>query len=462
MKFNEASKLTYCCIYRRNSRFNLTLAGLLFLAYGQLHAQSLYDAIQSAWANDPALQSAAANRQVATENVAIAKSRLLPQASIQASQSSLSQTTTQATTLGPQSNSFKGDSYNYTFQVRQGVVRPRDWVGLNLGKQQAYYGELKFQSAKADLWNRTSSAWIDLIAAQMSRSAYDTAIKTVSESAKQEKLRYEKGDGTKDTFIEAQAQLIQAKALLTDAELNVKSKLKAFLLLTAMEPKDWMDRELPLSIPPTFNPLNKDMMWEKVLDQTPELMAAKVVEEINKIKVDQSYYDQLPTVDVYGQASRAQNDTTNTLGYHYQNQQVGVQLSVPLYTGGGLQATKRQSAATYEASVGDRESLQMRIETQFTSDWASQEGLTERAYAAKSLVLSAQEQKKATQMGLQKGFKTWSDVSNIELLLARRMTDLISIQQNIFKLQARLLSLLPVDDPAWQDWIQQFDSVSAR
>ena len=439
-----------------------SIAMLVLLASSVANAQSLNEAIQAAWANDPALQSAAANRQVAAENVGIAKSRLLPQASIQASQSSLSQTTTQTTTLGPQANSFRGDSYNYTFQVRQGVVRPRDWVGLTLGKQQAYYGELKFQSAKADLWNRTSSAWIDLIAAQMSRSAYDVAIKTVAESANQEKLRFEKGDGTKDAYIEAQAQLMQAKALLTDAELNVKSKLKAFLLLTNMEPKDWMNRELPLSSIPTFNALNKESMWEKVMEQTPELLAARVVEEINKIRVDQSSYDQLPTLDVYGQASRAQNDTTNTLGYHYQNQQVGVQLSVPLYSGGGLQATKRQSVATYEASIGDREALQMRLETQFTSDWASQEGLNARAVAAKSLALSAQEQKKATLLGLQKGLKTWSDVSNVELLLARRMTDLISIQQNIFKLQARVLSLIPVDDSAWQEWIEQFDRVSAK
>ena len=432
------------------------------ICFFSAQAQSLNDALQAAWANDPALQSAAANRIVAKENVYIAKSRLLPQVSIQGSQSSLSQTTTQTTTLGPQSNSFKGDSYNYTFQVRQGVIRPRDWVGLTLGKQQAYYGELKFQSAKSDLWNRTSSAWIDLIAAQMVRMAYDVAIKTISESAKQESMRFEKGDGTKDAYIEAQAQLVQAKALLKDAELNVKSKIKAFQLITGMAPRDWMDRHLPLTHLTVFESLGRDTLWERVLELTPELMALRVVENINKIKIDQSFYDQLPTVDLYGQASRAQNDTTNTLGYHYQNQQVGVQLSMPLYSGGGLQASKRQNVASYEASVADRESLQMRIETQFTSDWAGQEGLIERAYAAKSLVLSAEEQKKATLLGLQKGMKTWSDVSNVELLLARRATDLISIQQNIFKLQARILSLLPVDEPAWESWIQQFDVVSIK
>ena len=434
---------------------------VMFLSFAA-NAQSLNDAIRSAWANDAVLQSAAANRVVAKENVNIAKSRLLPQASIQGSQSSLSQTTTQTTTIGPQSNSFKGESYNFSFLVRQGVIRPRDWVGLTLGKQQAYYGELKFQSAKSDLWSRTSGVWIDLIAAQMSSLSYDAAIKTISESATQERIRFEKGDGTKDAYIEAQAQLLQAKALLKDSELNLKSKYKAFVLLTGSEPRDWMEKKLPLSKFPSFDTVGKENIWERILETTPELLASRVIENINKIKVDQAYYDQLPTVDMYGQASRAQNDTTNTLGYHYQNQQVGVQLSVPLYTGGGLQATMRQSAASYEASIADRESLKMRIEAQFISDWLGQEGLSERAYAAKSLVLSAEEQKRATLLGFQKGIKTWTDLSNIELLLARRTAELISIQQNIFKLQARILSLLPVDDEAWDSWIQQFDSDSSR
>ena len=424
------------------------------------HAQSLNDAIQSAWANDAALQSAAANRAVAKENVNIARSRLLPQATLQGSQSSLSQTTTQTTTLGPQASSFKGDSYSYSVSVRQGVLRPRDWAGLSLGKQQAYYGEVKFQSAKADLWSRTSAAWLDLLGAHSLKLAYEKSIKTVTESAKQEKIRFEKGDGTRDNMIEAQAQQLQAKAWLADAELNLQSKIQAFKLLTNLEPRDWSTRKLPDESKVTFKNEDRVLFLERILEGTPELLAARAVERINQLKIDQSYYDHLPTLDVYGQASRAQNDTTNTLGYHYQNQQVGIQFSLPLYAGGGLEATKRQAVASYEASIGDRESLQMRIESQFVSDWAIQAGLSEKASAARALVFSAQEQKRAAELGVQKGQKTWTDISNAEMLLARRMADLINAQLSLYKVQARILSLLLSDDPAWQAWIEKVDLAS--
>ena len=75
-------------------------------------------------------------------------------------------------------------------------------------------------------------------------------------------------------------------------------------------------------------------------------------------------------------------------------------------------------------------------------------------------MFSALEQKKAALSGISKGLRTWSDVSNAELLLARRTSDLISIQTNLFKIQARLLSLLPSDDDAWSSWIQSIDAAS--
>jgi len=184
------------------------------------------------------------------------------------------------------------------------------------------------------------------------------------------------------------------------------------------------------------------------------------VERINQIKAQQSKYDTYPTLDAFGQSTNAQNDTTNTLGYQYRNNQVGVQLSYPLYAGGGLDATKRQAMATYEASIADRESLSIRIQNQFDGDWAAQAGFYEKANAARGLVLAAQEQKKAAEAGIKQGSRTWTDVSNAQLLLARRETDLITVLVNLYKLQSRILSLLPSDDPAWEAWVQQLDVAS--
>jgi hypothetical protein len=77
-------------------------------------------------------------------------------------------------------------------------------------------------------------------------------------------------------------------------------------------------------------------------------------------------------------------------------------------------------------------------------------------------MLSAKEQKKAALFGVSTGLRTWSDVSNAELLLARRASDLIGIQTNLYKIQSRILSLLPSSDEAWQAWVNLLDQASQK
>jgi outer membrane protein, protease secretion system len=427
-----------------------------------VYANSLEETLQSAISYDKALASASSNRQAAAENIGIARSRLLPQVNLQGFRQKLNQTTTQNTSLGPQANVFQGDSYQYQLSLRQGLFRPRDVVGFSLGQQQALYGELKYESAKADLYNRAAGTWLDVLAALSNKALYQSTIKTIAESAQQERLRYEKGDGTKDSMIEAQAQLIQAKSMLEDAELNLEAKLQTHRLLTGNAQPNWDKKGLPSEDKVFFDKTQKDALLERIKAQSPEILAAKAVEAINASRVNQSISDHLPTLDLVASSTQAQNDTTNTLGYTYQNKSVGLQLTLPLFAGGGLEASRRQAVATFDASVADRESLQFRAETQFENDWATQSGLLERTKAARSLMFSAVEQKKAALAGVNKGLRTWTDVSNVELLLARRTSDLISIQTNLYKIQARILSLLPAQDEAWANWIRTLDVATSQ
>lgn len=425
-------------------------------------AASLDETLRASMLLDKSLRSAEANKEAARENIGIARSRLLPQLNFQGYKQKLNQTTTQNTSLGPQSNTFQGESYTYSLSLRQSLIRPRDLAGYAVGQQQALYGELKYESAKSDLWNRASSAWLDVLAAYANQDIYENAIKTISESATQERKRFEKGDGTKDAMIEAQAQLTQAKAMLIDAQLVLKAKLTSYELLSGVKQSNWMNVMLPDESKVRIDADLKELLWQRIKLQAPEILAAKAAEQVNALRVSQSTYDHFPTLDLVASANRAQNDTTNTLGYQYQNQQVGVQLNVPLYAGGGLEATRRQAVYTYDASVADRESLEYRVETQFENDWATQAGYFERTVAARGLMLSAKEQKKAALFGVSTGLRTWSDVSNAELLLARRASDLIGIQTNLYKIQSRILSLLPSSDEAWQAWVNLLDQASQK
>jgi hypothetical protein len=96
----------------------------------------------------------------------IARSRLLPQLSYAETRQNTNQTTTQDTFFGPQVKDFAGQTYNKQISLRQGIIRLRDVEGYRQGHIQARYGEHKLASAKADLWSRSASAWLELLAAR--------------------------------------------------------------------------------------------------------------------------------------------------------------------------------------------------------------------------------------------------------------------------------------------------------
>lgn len=448
----------------RPARLALHLIAVVGL-FGTLIAfaqESLIDIVAAAQGRDPALQSASLNREAARQNIWIAGSRLLPQLSYQQVQQNTNQTTTQDTTLGPQSRNFNGQSYSKQLSLRQGVIRPRDVEGYRQGHMQFSYGDQKYNSAQADLWSRVTGSWLDVLAARRMVEVYSVAVKSAGESSLQEAKRYKVGDGTKDSRAEAAAQLAQAKAMLLDAQLSLKARERSYSLLTGLATESFAKRKLPPESAVSFDGTRRDELWELVLSSSPELGAAQAAQDVSLSRANQALYDHLPTLDLVASSSSAQNDSTNTLGYRYTNRQFGVQLVVPLFSGGGLEAGRRQAYASYEASVADRESLLMRIEMQFMADWASQAGLYERAKAARSLVFAAQEQRRAAELGLSKGLRTWTDLSNADMLLARRSSDLVGLQVTLFKTQARILSLLPVQVSAWDEWVKSLDVASLQ
>ena len=429
---------------------------------GLAHAQELREVIGAAQGRDPTLQSAAANRDAAQENIDIARSRLLPQLSYQNTTQQTHQTTTQTTSAGPQVRDFDGKSYSRQLSLRQGLIRPRDVAGYMAGGAQAEYGTYKYDSALSDLWSRSVAAWLDVLAARTLLDVQQQTLKSVTEAARQEVKRFDRGDGTRDARAEAQAQSAQAQALVVDAKLALQARERAYQLLTGLDPQALANKRLPNEAEVKLPESSKDELWSFVASAGPEFLAAQAVETVNRYRMIQAASDHLPTLDFVASATRAQNDSTNTLGATYNNRQVGAQLALPLFSGGGIEAGRRQAMATYQASVADREATLMRLDTQFTNDWASQAGLLERAQAARSLLDAAKDQRRGIELGLARGLRNWGDLSGAELLVARRYNDLVNLQVTLFKTQARLLSLVSIQTPAWDAWVQALDAASQK
>lgn len=415
---------------------------------GPAAAVDLASALLAAQAADPELASAQANRDAAQENIAIARARLMPQVSLQGTYQRLNQQTTSSAGT----RDFVGPSESVQLTLRQGLLRMRDREGLRIGNLQARFGELRLETARSTAWFRASLAWIDVLIAQATRDVHARTETSVAEAAKQEARRFELGDGTRDAVAESAGQLALARAQLAEARLDVQSKLLAFNQLTKLGVAEFSAYRLPgLSGPADLREDRADLL-ARVLESNAEIESASVAEEVARRRMAQAGADHLPTIDLVASANRGKSDSVNLVGTQYNNSQIGVQMVLPIYQGGGVNAAQRQASAGVTAAQADREALINRLSVQFAGDWNTQLALRERIEASDALVTSARELRRAAELGIKAGLRTWADLGSADLQIARRETERVLLVGNLLKTQARLLSLLPVSDPVWERW----------
>jgi len=414
--------------------------GLLALAINlPVLAITLQEAFNSAVKVDPALRASKFNQDASNENIAIARSRLLPQVSLQGSSNQLTQTTTQDVPGSASlSRSFTGPSVNHQFVIRQGLLRPKDISGLNFAELQAQYGEVKYQSDMSDLWTRVTYAWIDLVSSTQLVEAYERPLKPLLSAANQEKARLTQGDGTKDAAIEAEAQYQFAAATHQQALQNLRAKQRAFEVLTQADSKSLLGVRLNLNPTPTFGESDRDLLWTRAREKSFDLQFSELQVLLQRERVRMSRADHMPTLDVLASWNLAKNDATSTQGYRYQNKQVGIQYMVPIYAGGSISAADRQAVLALEASIADSEAVANRVEGDFRVVWSSWLGQVARVQAGFKLVESSKEQLKATELSYVHGVKTIMELANAELAMSRRLADQINAVVEYQKYTARL------------------------
>ena len=439
---------------------DIALALMALLITLNVQSQSLKEAVQATKEVDPSLRSSYKNRQATQENFELAKSRLLPQVYLQGSRQQLTQTTTQDTLLGPQSKTFTGPSVSDQLVIRQGLIRPKDVMGLDLARAQTQHGENKYLSEVTDAAVRATTAWLEVLAAQKHLELNQVFLLSSEESAKQEKSRFARGDGTKDAMIEAQAQHENAKAIYAESMQGLMAKQQAYTLLTKLTFEPLKGRKFPELKFDTLKMDDRTNVWQRIVEASPDLAAAKMMETVQNVRLSQSGTDHFPTLDLVASLNKAQNDATATQGYRYQNTQVGVQYNIPIFSGGGVNAAQRQALSIYEAATADREALVQRMEIDFVNSWTTQVGLIERIKAAESLKESALEQRRATERAVVHGLKTWAEKANAELNVARRSIDAINAQLSFYKVQLKILRMLPMEELLWQRFLADLDAKS--
>jgi outer membrane protein TolC len=403
------------------------------------NALTIQQAFEEAQKNDPALRSSKFNQNANLENLALAKSRLRPQISVQGSTNQTTQTTSQEVAgSGTLSRSFSGPAINHQIVMKQALLRPREVRAVKYAELQEQYGKKKYQLYLNELWVKVSFAYFDCVGANQILKEYEIVVPEMYAAAHQEKIKYSLGESTIDELIEADALAQNSESLFIQSKQAKHIKCKTLEIFTKKSANEIEQISLATDAKNYFDKKSRDDIWEKFKENSIELRLAKLTEMMQEEKIALSKAEDLPTLDLLIAMNVAKNDATSTQGYQYKNNQIGVQYSIPLISGGGGTYSVRQAGYIYEASIQDTLVLEQKLEIDFDNSWYGLISAISRHSSARSLWVSSATQLKAVKRSYELGVKTSANVANLMMIAAKRKIDLINAELEIIKIHSKL------------------------
>jgi outer membrane protein TolC len=168
--------------------------------------------------------------------------------------------------------------------------------------------------------------------------------------------------------------------------------------------------------------------------------------EVARQEVKKAGAGHLPTVDLFVQKTVSDSDTESSINQYFDTSRVGVQVIIPLYSGGYVDSTQRQARANVEQVQqkldASRRELGLKVRKQFQSVGEGVEKIKALGIAKRS----AEQAIISTRKGVVAGTRTSLDVLNVLQKGATVERDLARARYEYALARIRLYSLTGGDD----------------
>jgi outer membrane protein len=411
--------------------FRWIVPPLLLLFASSVSAADFLQIYRDALANDPVYASARAARDAGLENLPQGLAPLLPNISATGF-TQYSNVNIAFRGAAPDQNR-KGNSNGYTVTLTQPVF---NWQSIQVYKEagfKAAQAEATFGQATQDLILRVAQAYFDVLASQDSLAFIQAQKVAISEQLAQAKRNFEVGTATITDTHEAQARYDLATSQEIAAQSDLEIKRRTLQQITGKYP----DRLDPMRPKIDLNPPKPNMMeeWAAAAEsQSYPVRAQEATLEIATREIERNRAGHLPTLSIVGNAvqnSSALNVTAlvNT-GQDSTNNNIALQLSVPLYAGGNVSSLVRQAIANREKAQQDLESSRR---TSALSARQAYVGVTNGIAQVKALeaaLVSSESALDSNKLGYEVGVRINIDVLNAQQQVYSTLRDLSQARYN--------------------------------
>lgn len=396
---------------------------LCFSCAPAAQALGLLDAYDLALRNDPTFQAAIQEREAGEENRAISRAGLLPNLSWSYNNSRNESEVTQSTAVGNVTSDRDYRSYASTLTLQQPLLDYEAYARFRQGTAQALMADERFRGKSQELAVRVLSAYSQALLAQERIELSRAQKRAFAERLQLNDRLLKGGEGTRTDVLETQARLSLAQAEEIEALDTQDSALRELEAIVGqpLQIEELAPLARQFAIPP-LEPNRFDTWRELAMANNPELKSQHHALDVAEYEVERKRAGHMPKVSLYASSRQTSSDSESSYNQKYDTNSVGIQVSLPLFAGGGVSASTRQAAhqlsqAQYELDAQTSATLvELRKQFNLNTSGAAKVRAYEMAVSSASALVTA------TQKSVSGGERVNLDVLDAEqqLYTARR------------------------------------------
>ena len=413
------------------------------------HAGEFLSAFEAALQNDAGFQSARAELASAQQNLPIAKAGLRPNLSLSFSDSKVEGTRTidNPAPFPPTTTPLDYRAPARSLNLRAPLYNREASKKIDAAAAQEKAAQAVFALRQMDLLDRLAKAWLDARFAQQDlllAQAQATALASQSELVQR---RLALGEGTRLEVADAQAQLEQAKVAVSDAQLQLDLAQLTVRQTTGSTPGLAAPGSVQLAKPvsaawvgaakmPPLEPLAD--LQAKAEANSPSLLSRRYAIEVAGLNVERARAGHYPRLDLVASLSQSANESLSTVNQAATQQSLGLQLNIPLYGGGAVNAGVTQALADQQKAQADLLVEQQTLVRDLTRLYyaAVQAGL--RVAAQEKAIAAAQLALQAAARGLAAGLASQAEIIQAQRRIAQSRQDWTQALQDQMLAQLRV------------------------
>ena len=397
-------------------------------------ATDLLQTYELARAGDVQFSAAEANRLATREGAVQARAAMLPQisgdATLRRSRSTGPTISTQFDPATGEQVQFSGDietettSRNLGVNVNQMVFDRARFTTLRSERALSRASDFQVEAEGDNLVTRTSAAYFNVLVQLETLAAAEAAETALNKQFDYASKRLEVGLAPITDVHEARAQYDSARANTIIARNAVEDAYQALTEITGQQVRNLQG--LPRDFQPQLPATDGVDSWVKsAIDNNPALKAKQFQVEAVAAAVETARSGHWPTLYLgggYGDTKVTGDRTfssaflpessTSPIDSESRGPNIGLTLSVPIFSGGAVQSRVRQALARRDVASAELEQQRRALERNTRNSYQTLVAGISEVEARRLALFSAQSAYDASQVGLEVGTRTVLDVLN--------------------------------------------------